>query len=1831
LWKDGEHRLFCRGWGLDADGHRRSVLAVLPTAEHPPLAIIDRLAHEYGLKQELDSAWAVRPLELVQGRGRTMLVLEDPGGELLEGLLGRPMATGPFLHLALGLVAAIARLHQRGLIHKDIKPAHILVDRASGAVRLTGFGIASRLPRQHAAPDPPSVIVGTLAYMAPEQTGWMNRTIDTRSDLYALGVTLYQMLTGTLPFSASEPMEWVHCHIARRPVPPAERVPEVPAALSDIVMKCLAKTAEERYQSATGLAADLQRCRVAWETTRRIERFAPGAHDVPDQLRIPEKLYGREPEVGRLLAALDRVVTHGMPELVLVSGYAGVGKSSVVNELHKAIVPSGGLLAAGKFDQYKRDVPYATLGQAVQSLVRHILGGSETTIGRWREALSEALGPNGRLVVGLVPELKLIIGEPPPVPELPAQDAQRRFQLVVRRLVSVFARAEHPLVLFLDDLQWLDPATLDLLEDLLTQPDVRHLLLIGAYRDNEVMVGHPLLTKLQAIRHAGASVQEITLSPLSRDHLGQLIADALHCAPEEAGRFAQLVHEKTAGNPFFAIQFLSALADEGLLTFDHETARWRWDLDRIHAKGYTDNVVDLLVGKLTRLPSATRDALQLLACLGNVAQMTTLCLVGSAPEDAVHRDLWEAVRQELIVRLDGAYRFVHDRVQEAAYSLIPDALRAAAHLRIGRVLAAYTPAEQRDEKIFEIVNQLNRGAALITARDEREQLAVLNLVAGERAKASTAYASALAYLVASAALLPEDCWERRHELIFPLELNRAECEFLTGALAEAEQRLTVLSTRAATTVQRADVACLRADLYVTLGQSSRAVAVGIDYLRHLGIEWSAHPTEEEAQREYERIWSQVGDRTIEELVDLPLMTDPEGLATSDVLAKLVPPALFTDANLYALTICRAVNLSLERGNCDGSCTNYIWLGCIAGARFGDYHAASRFGRLGCDLVERRGLRRFAARAYMLFGVHIVIWAGHLRAGRDLLRHAFEAANHIGDLTYAVYSCASLNVNLLAAGDPLLDVQREVEQGLAFAQRARFGFSADRISMQLGLVRSLRGLTPAFGRLDDGHFNELQMERRFALSPDLAFPACLYWIYKLQARFLAGDYASAVDAASRAQPLLWTVPSQPETAEYHFYGALSAAASYDSAAIDERRQHLDALTAHYRQLQVWAENCPENFENRAVIAGAEIARIQGRDVDAMRLYDRAIRSAHDHGFVHNEAISYERAAAFYRARGFDQIADLYLRNARYGYLRWGAAGKVKQLDERFPHLADESPPGPTSTIGTPLEQLDLATVITVSQAVSGEIELEKLLETIMRTAIAQAGAERALLILTRDAEPRIEAEAVIGTDSVLVHLRNERVSPALIPESVLQFVLRTRESVILDDAAGQHPFATDPYIRQRRARSILCLPLINRGELIGVLYLENNLAPGVFAPARIATLKLVASQAAIALESTRLYRDLAQREAKIRRLVDANVIGVFMWDLDGRITDANDAFLRMVGYDRGDLVAGRMRWTDLTPPEWLGGTARAIEDVGATGTTRPFEKEYFRKDGGRVPVLIGAATFEGSMDQGVAFVLDLTVRKRAEAEARESDQRYRAVQMELAHANRVATMGQLTASIAHEVNQPIASTVTYAEAAQRWLTGLPPNLDEVRQALAQIVKEGVRAGNVIGRIRDLIKKAPPRNDSVDINEAVREVMELTHGEALKNGISVRTELADGLPLIEGDRVQLQQVILNLIVNAIEAMSGFDREPRELLIETDEVEPETVLVAVKDTGPGLDPADPERAFAAFYTTKPTGLGMGLSICRSIIEAHGGKLKSAANLPQGAILQFTVPARRDASQSA
>jgi PAS domain S-box-containing protein len=1814
-WQDGE-RIVYRGWREGIDG-RRAVLVVVPAADPPTAGSLKRLANEFELKHALaDASWAARPWEMLCEHGRTTLVLVDPGGEPLHHMVGGPMEVQSFLRIAISLSSAVGKLHDCGIIHKDIKPANIIADIVVGQVWLTGFGSATLLSRERRMLEPPEIIVGTLAYMAPEQTGRMNRSIDSRSDLYAVGVTLYQLITGVLPFTATDPLEWVHCHVARRPTPPAERVREVPAAISAIIMKLLTKTAEERYQTAAGLESDLQRCLAASTVRRRIEDFPLGEYDAPDRLLIPEKLYGREREIEALLGSFDRVVRRGAPELVLISGYSGVGKSAVIHELHKALVPSRGLFASGKFDQHKRDIPYAALAEALQCLIRQLLAKNDSDLARWCDALRAALDPLGRLIVDLVPELQLVIGQQPAVPEISPQDAQRRFQLVVRRFIGVFARPNHPLALFLDDLQWLDPATLDLLEDLLTRPDLRHLLLIGAYRDNEVGPTHPLRQKLDAIRDAAGRVHEIRLAPLDREGIGQFTADTLRCGLERAAPLAQLLHEKTAGNPFFLVQFLYVLAERELLVFDHDTAQWRWDLDGIHASGYTENVADLMVTKLSGLSDEVLKPLLGLACLGNSAEVATLALVQGISEQQVHADLREAVRLELIERLDTSYRFVHDRIQEAAYGMVSAEDRPAFHLHIGMALARQLAPDEASDHIYLIANQLNRGVTAVTSEADCEKTITVDLSAARRARAAAAYNAAIDYLEVARGLLGDKAHPRHSPTAFSVAFLRAECEFLVGHSDTAEAQLLVLSQNSPNIQASAEVTRLRANLYTMRGQLPDGIDVCLEFLRQVGIHWHPHPTDREVDEEGRPLRTLAEQLPDDRLHALPPMIDPDHRATMQVFADLITPALLTDLNLSNIVILAAARLTLQHGIYEGSCYPLACSFSVFNIRYAEPELGFRLAQFGVSLANRWPQLRLSGRTLMVFGQFVTPWVRPIRSAQPFIHRSLEIASATGDLTWVTYSHHALVSSRLFSGDPLPEVCRDAEHGVAFAEASGFELLGSQLAAQRNFALDL------MGRDRENSFESTDLAEPVPLEGASLQHVCFHRLVRIEVHVLAGRHDAALALAD--ETLFRNIRAYVESVEYRFYAALAHAAAHDSSPDGRREMHLDSLRHHHRELTIRCARNPANFGARMSLLAAEIARIEGRQLEAEQLFEEAILQARETGFVQIEAITAECAARFYAARGIRTAALAYLAAARDCYLRWGAEAKVRQLKRMYPQLQEnESVLGSTCTIGTSLDHLDLVTVLKVSEAVSGEIVLEKLIDTLLRTAVENAGAERGLLILPRGTELRIGAEAITNHAAIAITLGDQPIVGAEMAESIVLYAARTQEPVVLDDHLMESIFANDGYLRRKRVQSVLALPLVKHDRLVALLYLENNLAPRAFTPPRLAVLKFLASEAATSLDNARLYHELQERESRIRRLVDSNVIGIHIFDEEGVIVDANRSFLRSIGYDREDLIARRLRYIDLTPPEWRERSVRAQEEMTMTAAVQPFEKEYLRKDGSRVPVIVGSAAFDERRDKGVSFVLDLSELKRVEAEARESERRYREVQIELAHANRIAVMGQLTASIAHELNQPIGAAITYANAALSWLRARPPNLEELRHALGLIVECNVRAGEVIDRTRALVKKAPPRQNRLEINGEILEVTELVRGEIARNGISMETQLAENLPLAWADRVQIQQVMLNLLINAIEAMSGTSEGVRELLISTERSPSGAVLVSVRDSGPGFPPEYAERLFESFYTTKPGGLGMGLSICHSIIEAHEGKLWASANLPRGAVVQFTLPA--------
>jgi predicted ATPase/signal transduction histidine kinase/CheY-like chemotaxis protein len=1603
-------------------------------------------------------------------------------------------------------------------------------------------------------------------------------------------------------------------------------------------MKLLAKTAEERYQTAAGLEADLRRCQTEWLAQPRIDAFPLGLHDLPERLLIPERLYGREREVKILIAAYDRVVAHGTTELVLVSGYSGIGKSSVVNELHKVLVPPRGLFASGKFDQYKRDIPYATLAQAFQNLIRPILGQSEAKLSRWQHSIQEALGANGALIINLIPELELIIGKQPPIADLSPMETQKRFQMVFRRFVSVFARQEHPLALFLDDLQWLDAATLDLLEHLVTHPEVRYLLLIGAYRDNEVRPFDPLMRTLDEIRRSPAArVSEVALAPLALHDVERLIADSLRCERERAQPLSQLVRDKTAGNPFFVIQFISELAEEGLIEFDRSRKAWNWDLASIRAKRFTDNVVDLMVGKLRRLPNPTINALKLLACLGNTAEIATLSLIGGETESSIDSHMWEAARAGLVLRQDDSYAFMHDRVQEAAYSLISVDQRVADHLRIGRCLVAAMNDEALTQQIFDVVNQFNHGVALISDSDEIELVAELNRRAGSKAKASTAHASACGYFAAGTALLGASGWTTRYDLAFDLALGLAECTYLSSRFDEAEDLVSELVRNASSTIDKAAAYRLKINLHVVKSEYPQAVDSALECLRLFGIDMPAHPSGDEVHAEYRRIWRNLGARQIETLIDLPRTNSPEVRAAMRVLTALTSPAFSTDQNLFYLQIFQMVNLSLTRGMTNASPHGYGWLGWILVYEFRRHDDGYRFGKLAVDLVDERGFDIDPARVQYAMGL-IVSWMKPLAISIDFFRAACRSGVETGDLIYATYAASEVLIRLILTGVALDEVWRESERFMGLANKIGFRDATDIIvSLQL-FVAAMRGRNASVST-----FSDASDERAFEaeLTADrMPVMVARYWILKIGARFLLGDCAVAFDAMEKATPLLWATPGEIHLFDYHFYSALTLA-SLVATRPEQRSEWLARIKEHCEQLREWRQGVPESFASAADLVEAEVARIENRELDAMRLYERAIHEARAHGPIQNEGLANELAAQFYAARGYDKIAHLYLRDARYCYLRWGAEGKVRQLEQVHPHLREK--PIPVSpTFGARLEHLEVGTVVRASQAVSGEIVLGKLIETLMRIAVEHAGAQRGLLILPRGNEQRIEAEATIGPDAVTVRLLGTPLAPSELPYSIVQYVARTQDSVILDDASAPTPFSADEYIRHKRARSVLCLPLVKQAKLIGLLYLENNLAPGIFTPQRIVLLELLASQAAISLENAHLYSELTvenrirrQAEEDLRRsevyLAEAQRLsqtGSFGWTpSSGRIYWSQETY-RIFEYERAITPTTELLMEQRVHPEDVAGLRQVVERASRDGQDFAHEHRLQMPDGRvkYIHVVAHASRKETGDVDFVGAVMDVTAAKETEDRIRFAQAEREQLEQRLRRAEKMEAIGRLAGGIAHDFNNVLAGVFAYGE----MLFDETPEDSPLKRYAKNVLAAATRGRALVEQILAYSRSQLGKRAPVDVTHVVAETLELLRG-SLPADIRLEAS-APELPLmVIGDATQLHQVVMNVCSNAIHAMDG-GGTLRVALEVTDLVAERAlshgtvgpgcyVRLTIQDSGSGMEAATLSRIFEPFFTTEEIGrgTGLGLSLVYAIVTDAGGAIDVQSALEQGST--FTI----------
>ncbi len=1484
----------------DGDGAR--VVVKLPRPGRHTAARRVRLQREYELLQQFDDVGVLKALGLESLGEQLALVLEDFGGtSLRERAHGdAPMELGEFFRLALRITAGLAAIHARGVVHRDIKPSNILVNPESGRVAIADFSISSQLTRERQGLTGASDLEGTLAYMSPEQTGRMNRSVDYRSDYYSLGVSFYQLLTCTLPFSAVDAGELVHAHIAVAPEPPSARRPELPQAVSDIVLKLMAKTAEQRYQSARGISADLERCLAEWEERGAIEGFTPGEHDLSERFQIPERLYGRERELVRLEACFERCAAGGV-ELTLIAGAPGIGKSALVSELLRSISARRGMFGAGKFDQLAGGTPHAGLTNAIRDLSRQLLTESESVIARWRARLRPALGRDQPALTALVPELSRLLddgergehdeSEGASAPS--GAEASDRLRRALAHALQTFASDEHPLVLFLDDLQWAEPTTLTLLERLVSSPGLSNLLILGAYRDNEVDEKHPLRTSLQRLRARGVPIARCELGPLTREDVTALTRDTVDpAAGSEAAvpALAGFLHDLTGGNPFFLQVALRSLHERGLLRFDHVLQGWSWELDALRRAELSDDLGVVMSTRLHELPDSVRELLELAACIGNDFNLDLLSLSLDRDPAAVADGLLEAVRKGLVRPVGNAYKYVdrdaqgstrageggarevryrfqHDRIQQAAYALIPEASLPAVHLKTGRLLLE-RGLDSSDELLFTLTQHLNHAIPLIDDPDERLRLAEYNLRAGRRAQRSSAWELARAHYCQGIELLPEDRWGAAHELTYSLLLALAEVtvqEATSEGLNSARGIITVLKRHARTLLERVRLS----DISFSIGMQSarydeslRAAQEGLVELGYAAPRSGAAPI---VLRELALAQWRLHRLDLARYLSRPRLDDPEHELAMRMYIYVWQMAQHVDDSLGPVALLRIANETLRRGLSDYTTLGLAGLATILISGFGAFKQGVRIGELAIELALQGGNAHADATALTYLGTSVAPWGRPLAEANELLTHAHErAASAALPMEQHGYAAWDGLVRWFR-GVPLEDLREfsgaRLDEALHYFMDAPGSVSqlvfADRCA------RALMGDTRAPFDMSSETWSEHEYLATLRDAGTAIFLA-LHALLRAQLATIAGDFEAArrwIEALRRHD-----TPATRNSLigqRRDFIAGLSAAALATDAPSSRRRALVRELRRATRSTARAAELRADNFLGHHLLLEAERARLAGHHGRARGRYDEAIEHARAQRDLRLEALALERAARCAFAAGHELIGEMYIRSCRRTYERWGALVKVERLTEEFSAYFTRARAGqPTSVLGTPSsssslnDTIDLKALLKASRAISGELVLERLLRQLLVIVLENAGAQRgALLLINAAGELRVEAECDLERGPEGVRTLESRAPGERECQAIIDYVARTRDEVVLDDATHAGDFTGDPYILEHRPRSLLCTPILHHGALQGALYLENRLTAAVFTKPRLVLLTQLAAQIAISIENARLYETL----------------------------------------------------------------------------------------------------------------------------------------------------------------------------------------------------------------------------------------------------------------------------------------------------------------------------------------------------------------------------------------
>jgi len=1786
--QDGINKIIYRGI-READ--QQPVILKVLQAENPTIEQISRLKHEYKIIANLDLEGIVKVYSFESSENYTALILEDFGGESLKKLLNRQkLNLTTFLSIGIQLAQALAGLHQNQIVHKDIKPANIIINPETGQIKITDFSIASQLNKENAQINNPNQIEGTLAYMSPEQTGRMNRAIDYHTDFYSLGVTFYEMLTGEIPYKSNDLLELVHCHIARQPIPLQELNPVIPDAIAAIVMKLLAKNAEDRYHSGLGLKADLETCLTQWQNQGAIPHFIPGQLDRSGQLLIPQKLYGRETEIQQLMAAFDRI-SQGKSEIVLVSGFSGIGKSSLVNEVHKPIVRQRGYFISGKFDQFKRNIPYSALAQAFSELIRQLLTESQAKIASWKEQILQAVGNNGQIIIDIIPEVELIIGTQPAVPKLGTTESQNRFNQVFQEFVRTFTKASHPLVLFVDDLQWSDPASLQLIKLLITDSDSYYLLFLGAYRDNEVNDAHPLIQALEAVTQAGVVINNIVLPPFQLSHVQELIGDTLNEA-ENYQDLAALLFQHTQGNAFFLTQLLKTLHQEQFLKYNFEKNQWQWEIDQIESVGIADiNVVELVAGNIQKLPLATQKVLKLAACIGDRFNLEVLAIVNETSLSETSEALWTALQVGLILPLSNEYKiplsftqqemdffkidrsriiykFLHDRVQQAAYSLIPEEQKKVTHLKIGQLLLEKITEDDLAENIFDVVNQLNIGANLIIYKSEKERLAKLNLMAGRKAKLATAYEAAAKYLNAALAVLPEASWQSQYELTRDIYLEALEVEYINANFERSQQLSEIFLKNTKTLLEKIKVYEQQILFYFAQNQIQKSLDTALAVLKLLGISLPKNPSKFHIIAGLIRAKLALGTKQIEDLARLPKMTAPDKLAAIKILLTVVPTVTNLKPALFPIIVFKMIELCLKYGNSPLSPHIYGSYGMLLCGGLDDIDSGYQFGQLSLKLLEELNAKDLKAKIYFFFNNFIKHWKRHLQETKEYFLEGLQSAIENGDIEYIGYNALIYCIVLFWNGENLEYVAQQNNKYLEIILKYKQEVSADFLRIQSQFVLNLMGDSEEKYNLIGEKFNEIEKLNFLEKAKNNTVLACIY-IVKAILAYIFKNYSSAVDNFKLCTQYKDGLAGTIFIPNYNFYYSLSLLADYSTNSANQQQEYLKQVAINQKQMKTWANHAPCNFQHKYELVAAEKARVLQEDIKAMSLYNSAIRGAKEFGYTHEEALANERAAEFYLHLGNQQVAKTYMREAYYGYVKWGAKAKIKDLEERYPELVPQTnktkiDPEPSnfeiesitqSTTKGNLDALDLSAIVRASQAISGEIVLEQLLKKLMQILMKNAGAQKILLFL-------IEAERLVLASTADIEAPEEIILPFVpmtegdnLPVSLINYVQRTQEILLLNNALVEGRFTNEPYTINFQPKSVLGLPIIYQSKFIGILYLENRLTQGVFTQERLGILQALVAQISISIENARVYEMLEQKvEERTQELQQKNQ------QLSETLSVLQQTQSQLIQSEKMSSLG-----------QLVGGVAHEINNP--------------------VTFIAGNLDYTNESIQKILHLIE---------------------QYNYYYPNPVP-------EIAEEIQE----------------IELENLIEDLPNSFNSMKKGAERIKSIVLSLRDFSQKDKAEINLVNIHTGIESTLLILQYE-----LSAKPDLPEiaviknygDLPRVECYVAKLNQVMINLLNNAIYAVRkrklqeiGNENYRPTIWIATELIDSHRITIRITDNGIGIPESDLPRIFDPFFTTKPVGSGTGLGLSISyqiIVETHGGELKCSSELGKGTEMAIAIP---------